>query len=208
MESTRVQFFATSVGRKSSNAIQGRECYCKRLEPALGLFTVGFNGMNNSEALKFREGDIEGVVIRPLKRYCDTRGWLVELFRQDEVPEELYPVMAYASETVPGMARGPHEHADQTDFFAFIGPGDFKLYLWDTRLNSATYGNRQTLMVGQSYSVSVVIPPGVVHAYKNISEYPGLVFNAPNRLYAGWGKKAAVDEIRHEDQENSPFQLD
>lgn len=164
--------------------------------------------MNNSETLTFREGDIEGVVIRPLKRYCDPRGWLVELFRQDEIPEELYPVMAYASETIPGMARGPHEHADQTDFFAFIGPGDFKLYLWDARPNSATYANRQTLIVGQSHSVAVVIPPGVVHAYKNISEYPGLVFNAPNRLYAGWGKKAAVDEIRHEDQDNSPFQLD
>jgi dTDP-4-dehydrorhamnose 3,5-epimerase len=30
--------------------------------------------------------------------------------------------------------------------------------------------------------------------------------NFPDRLYAGWGKKEPVDEIRHEDQE-SEFKL-
>jgi hypothetical protein len=28
----------------------------------------------------------------------------------------------------------------------------------------------------------------VVHAYRNVGDVPGLVFNAPNRLYVGWGK--------------------
>jgi dTDP-4-dehydrorhamnose 3,5-epimerase len=35
----------------------------------------------------------------------------------------------------------------------------------------------------------------------------GLVFNAPDRLYAGEGKKSSVDEIRHEGLEGSPFHL-
>ena len=54
----------------------------------------------------------------------------------------------------------------------------------------------------------MTIPPGVVHAYRNTSAVSGWVFNGPNRLYAGQGKKEKVDEIRHESDENSPFRID
>lgn len=160
------------------------------------------------QAAMFREGSIEGVVFQPLKRFDDARGWLVELYREDEMPAAHHPVMAYVSETLPGVARGPHEHVDQSDYFAFVGPGDFKLYLWDIRQSSRTFGCRTTIVLGQSNRQSVIIPPGVVHAYKNVSDVPGWVFNGPNRLYAGEGKREPVDEVRHEDQENSPFVLD
>jgi dTDP-4-dehydrorhamnose 3,5-epimerase len=53
----------------------------------------------------------------------------------------------------------------------------------------------------------VVVPAGVVHAYKNIGDVPGMVFNAPNRLFAGEGRKEPVDEIRHESDPDSPFVL-
>jgi len=52
------------------------------------------------------------------------------------------------------------------------------------------------------------VPPGVVHAYKNVSRVAGLVFNCPNRLYAGRHREEPVDEIRHEDRRDSPFRLD
>ncbi len=156
----------------------------------------------------FREGPIEGVVLRPLVRFEDARGWLVELYREDELDPAEHPAMAYASQTLPGVARGPHEHREQTDCFALFGPGDFKLYLWDARPESASRGHRVTLIVGQSNPQGVIVPPGVVHAYKNVSHVPGLVFNCPNRLYAGRDKKGPVDEIRHEDRPESPFVLD
>jgi dTDP-4-dehydrorhamnose 3,5-epimerase len=154
------------------------------------------------------DGPIEGVVFKPLAAYNDRRGWLTELYREDELPAERRPVMAYVSETLPGVARGPHEHVDQTDCFAFIGPGEFVLYLWDARTDSATRGHRVRAAVGESNRQCVLVPPGVVHAYKNIGAAPGWVFNAPNRLYAGPGKRSAVDEIRHEDQPDSPFRLE
>ena len=94
------------------------------------------------------------------------------------------------------------------DYFAFLGPGDFKLYLWDARPRSPTYCHRQTVLVGQSNRQAVIIPPGVVHAYSNIGDVPGWVINCPNRLYAGEGRKEPVDEIRHEDQAGSPYMLD
>ena len=158
--------------------------------------------------IDFTDGEINDVQFRWLQRFDDERGWLAELFRNDELPHTQHPAMAYVSETKSGVARGPHEHVEQTDVFVFLGPGDFDLYLWDARADSSTFGNKIKRRVGQSAPSSVVIPPGVVHAYKNVSNVPGWVFNAPNQLYAGQGKKGPVDEIRHEDDVDSPFQLD
>ncbi|MCA9230815.1 MAG: dTDP-4-dehydrorhamnose 3,5-epimerase family protein [Planctomycetales bacterium] len=156
----------------------------------------------------YHEGPIEGVVTRPLERYDDSRGWLVELYRDDELPREHIPRMSYLCETLPGHARGPHEHYQQSDLFAFVGPGDLDLYLWDAREGSATYGNRQKLTVGSSNRQFVIVPPGVVHAFKNSGESPAWAFNAPNVLYAGEGKQGEVDEIRHEDDPDCPFVMD
>jgi dTDP-4-dehydrorhamnose 3,5-epimerase len=154
------------------------------------------------------DGEIDGVVIQPLKFYHDPRGWLVELFRQDELVREWWPVMTYVSQTLPGVTRGPHEHMDQTDGFVFLGPSDFKLVLWDIRVDSATQGRREVVISGASNPAAVWIPPGIVHAYRNIGNVPGLVFNAPNRLFAGWGKKEPVDEIRHEESGPGKFPMD
>jgi dTDP-4-dehydrorhamnose 3,5-epimerase len=158
--------------------------------------------------MQFHEGPIDGVIWRPLRKYHDSRGWLCELFREDELPADLHPVMAYISLTEPGVARGPHEHVDQADFFCFLGPSHFKMYLWDTRQDSRTYLARQTDVIGADKPMALVVPVGVVHAYKNVGSEPGLVFNCPNRLYKGPGRKEPVDEIRHEDVAESPFRLD
>jgi dTDP-4-dehydrorhamnose 3,5-epimerase len=157
----------------------------------------------------FNDGLIEGVVVRPLKPHADSRGWLVELFRDDDLADEFHPVMAYISQTMPGVARGPHEHRDQADYFAFIGPGEFALYLWDIRVGSPSWGRRMKMTVGESNRQAVLVPAGVVHAYRNVGRVPGWVFNAPNRLYAGRGKREPVDEVRHEDRgAESPYRMD
>jgi dTDP-4-dehydrorhamnose 3,5-epimerase len=158
--------------------------------------------------MKFHEGTIDGVIWKPLKKFQDQRGWLCELFRFDEVPEEYRPVMAYVSETQPGVARGPHEHVDQADYFCFIGPGNFKVYLWDNRPQSPTYRAKQARIVGADDPFALIVPKGVVHAYRNVSAVPGIVLNAANRLYKGWDRKEPVDEIRHEEHGDSPYKLD
>jgi dTDP-4-dehydrorhamnose 3,5-epimerase len=158
--------------------------------------------------MQFKTGTIDGVIWRPLKKYHDSRGWLCELFRDDDLPAEYNPVMAYISVTEPGVSRGPHEHRDQSDCFCFLGPGSFKMYLWDSRPQSATYQHMQTDIVGIDKPMLLIVPPGVVHAYKCVSADPGTVFNCPNQLYKGRGRKEPVDEIRHEEVKDSPFQLD
>jgi len=156
----------------------------------------------------FKNGTIDGVIVRNLTKFIDERGWLTELYREDDTDPRYLPVMSYISMTQPGVARGPHEHADQADCFAFVGPSDFKLTLWDNRKASPTYGTRQIIYAGENAPRTVIIPAGVVHAYRNVGGKSGMVVNLPNRLYAGKGKSEPVDEIRHEHDPDSKFRLD
>ena len=70
----------------------------------------------------FESGDIEGVVVRDLRKFVDARGWLAELFRDDEVDAEFRPAMAYISTTKPGARRAEpvdeirHEDDPETVF--------------------------------------------------------------------------------------------
>lgn len=148
---------------------------------------------------------IEGVIVKKLNKYEDERGWLTEIFRQDELAEK--PVMAYVSATKPGIARGPHEHVHQTDVFVFIGSGMVELNLWDRRENSSTNGEHVKIEVGESNPSMIIVPPGVVHAYKCISNCDAWCINLPDKLYKGEGKKEEVDEIRWENKEDSPYKL-
>ena len=146
----------------------------------------------------------EGVVIRKIDKYADQRGWLVELYRKDSLPEGFDPAMGYFSVTKPGIARGPHEHVDQTDGFIFFD-GKYELHLWENRPGKPE--NYEILEVGEANPVFITVPPGVVHAYRNVSDRDAFVLNVPDRLYAGWGKAEPVDEIRHESDPESKFKL-
>jgi dTDP-4-dehydrorhamnose 3,5-epimerase len=148
--------------------------------------------------------EVDGVQVLDLQEFKDDRGALSENWRQDELrykASTYKPAMCYTSWTKPGLSRGPHEHREQTDLFVFAGPGNYELYLWDAD------GNLHTLQAGESFPMAVLVPPGVVHGYKCISEDKGLVINMPDRLYRGPQKKGEVDEIRHEDDPDSPYKI-
>jgi len=150
------------------------------------------------------ESKIEGVMVRPLKRFADARGWLMELFRSDEASEGAFPEMGYISVTHPGVARGPHEHREQTDTFCFTS-GEYELTIWENRPGRERI--KESFHLGEGAPAFVVIPPGVVHAYRNVGPSDAYVLNFPNRLYAGRGRSEPVDEIRHEEID-SEFKLD
>jgi dTDP-4-dehydrorhamnose 3,5-epimerase len=146
---------------------------------------------------------MEGIIIKELKQFHDDRGWLVETFREDEI--DFNPVMSYVSMTKPGIARGPHEHREQSDYFCFFG--NFRLYLWDNRPDSPTFGQHIFFDIKGRPHIAIV-PPKIVHAYKNIGETDGLVINMPDRLYRGKDKTLPVDETRYEDDPASPYRMD
>ncbi|MBD0371749.1 MAG: dTDP-4-dehydrorhamnose 3,5-epimerase family protein [Pyrinomonadaceae bacterium] len=156
---------------------------------------------------RFTPGAIRGVVVRDLRRSADERGWLMELFRRDELPEEFFPAMSYISLTEPGVTRGPHEHHAQADFFCFTGPSNFKLRLWDNRKDSETYMHTMTILAGEDNPQAVLVPAGVVHAYSNVGTEPGVVINCPDRLYRGEGRRESPDEVRYEDDPGTIFNM-
>lgn len=148
--------------------------------------------------MNWEPGVVHDCIVRPLRRYTDERGWLSEIFRHDELEKEFHPAMAYVSLTHAGITRGPHEHRHQTDLFAFLN-GSFRLYLWDDREGSPTYRTKQVLDTGVESPTAVLIPPGVIHAYRNTGASDALVINCPNRLYAGQDRMDPVDEVRWEE---------
>lgn len=148
---------------------------------------------------------MKGVIIKKIDKFEDNRGWLAEIFRNDEL--EFDPAMGYVSLTNPGVIRGPHEHVAQSDCFIFLGPGSFRLYLWDRRHDSETNGEAIDFEVGIDAPTLVVVPPGVVHGYKCISDVAALSINLPNKLYKGEGKQEEIDEIRWERDINSPYKI-
>ena len=157
--------------------------------------------------IEWIDGTIHDVRILPLHRHEDERGFLCEAWRQDDDPPLPSPAMAYLSVTKPGQVRGPHEHRKQTDVFVFAGPGNLELVLWDNRSDSPSYGVRWIRRVGETNPARVVVPPGVVHGYRNGGDADALVLNLPDRLYGGSGRNEMIDEIRHERNLDSPFRF-
>jgi dTDP-4-dehydrorhamnose 3,5-epimerase len=169
---------------------------------------------------------IPSVLFALIKPFKDDRGNLAEFWRIGDLEldtpplGEVYePVMGYMSFTNPGRVRGPHEHREQSDLFVFAGPGAFELHLFDyirhPKTGEIAPKNWFHLPVGDPdhgppncIPVAVMVPPGIVHGYKCISDVPGLVINLPDRLYRGPSGKDEVDEIRHEDDPNSPFKIE
>jgi len=148
---------------------------------------------------------IKDVIIKKLEKFSDERGWLSEIWRIDE--GGYTPMMGYFSVTEPSMVRGPHEHKEQSDGFVFSGPGNFELYLWENREGKPNYQKLETLEVGEKNPVMVIVPPGVVHGYKCVSDIPAYSLNLPDRLYKGDAKKEEIDEIRWEKDPKSPFKI-
>lgn len=144
-----------------------------------------------------------GVFFRKLDVFNDRRGWLTEIFRADET--DFSPAMSYVSMTKPGVARGPHEHIEQSDYFCFLG--DFRLFLWDNRKESASCGEKMVFDTEGNPHIAIV-PPGVVHAYKNVGTTDAFVVNLPDRLFKGERKAFPVDEVRYEDDPDSPFRIE
>ncbi len=151
---------------------------------------------------------IEDVVITKLERFSDKRGWLTEIFRADTLPPDYTPAMCYFSLTKPGLTRGPHEHRRQTDLLYFSASSHFIVYLWDNRPESPSFGRHFRIEADCENQLTILIPPGVVHAYKNIGPVDGITGNAPDMLYRGAGKAEPIDEIRHEDNLDTPFVIE
>lgn len=147
---------------------------------------------------------IDGVIEKELRKHLDYRGHLIETFRVDELPEAVTPAMSYVSITQPGFWRGPHEHHERTEVFAFPGPGNLRIVLWDNRKESNTYLKRKIIYAGEDNPMLIIISPHIVHVVENISSNKdAFLINYPNTLFKGWGRNEEFnDEVRYENDDS------
>lgn len=58
---------------------------------------------------------------------------------------------------------------------------------------------------GEAEPTMVIVPPGVVHGYKCVGDKEAYCINLPDKLYKGENKSEEIDEIRWEQDPESPY---
>lgn len=128
---------------------------------------------------------IDGIRIQPLALYPDDRGYFLELARFGQALTAAFPAASTqvsAALTVPGAIKAFHFHRHQTDLWA-VPTGMLQVALVDLRPESPTFGHRNTIYTGHLRPWQILIPPGVGHGYKVISQDPALLVYLTDRFY-------------------------
>ena len=128
---------------------------------------------------------IAGVRIEPFPVYPDDRGYFLEVQRMGqglaaEFPADTTQISAALS--YPGTIKAFHFHMHQTDCWT-PARGMLQVALVDLRLDSPTFGLRNTMYVGTMRPWRVLIPPGVGHGYKVIGPGEAMLVYLTDRLY-------------------------
>jgi len=138
----------------------------------------------NLKNKKFKQplsAPIDGLVIQPLKVVPDERGRLMEIMRRDDSFFSGFG-QVYLSTVYPGVVKAWHYHRIQDDRFTCVR-GMVKAVLYDDREGSKTRGSLNVIYVGEFNPVLIVIPAGVYHGWKCVSDYEAYVINVPSEPY-------------------------
>ena len=133
---------------------------------------------------------IDGVIVHPLKVIPDERGRLMEIVRADD-PFFRGCGQVYLTTVYPGVVKAWHYHAHQTDCFTCV-KGMVKVALYDDREGSRTRGTVNEIYMGEHNACLVIVPPGVYHGWKCISESEAYLVNVPSEPY----NRSDPDEYR------------
>ena len=123
---------------------------------------------------------IDGIVIKELTTYPDERGFFREIIRvTDDFFVEGFGQFSH-SLMYPGVAKAWHIHKTQIDWW-YVPVGNIKVGLADRRKDSPTFGETQTVFMGENYGAKVMkIPPGVAHGCKVLGNVAHLFYITSN----------------------------
>lgn len=124
---------------------------------------------------------INGVLVKKLKVIPDERGRLMEILRADDEFFQKFG-QVYMTTAYSGVVKAWHYHKKQADNMTVV-KGMMKIVLYDSRKESATFGEVNEIFAGIHNPVLVHIPPFVYHGFKCISEDEAIVVNAPTEVY-------------------------
>jgi dTDP-4-dehydrorhamnose 3,5-epimerase len=140
---------------------------------------------------------IEGVKVEPFSVYPDDRGYFLEIQRMGRGLSAGFSAESTqisAALNYPGTIKAFHYHLHQSDLWT-PAKGTLQVALADLRLNSRTFGKRNTLYIGPMRPWRVLIPPGVAHGYKVIGSEESLLVYLTNQIY----NPQDEGRIRHDD---------
>lgn len=131
-----------------------------------------------------QQATIEGVKIKEMKIWRDKPdsdqpgiepGFLMEILRDDDGILTRFGQSNYTMAN-SGTIKAFHWHKEQDDLW-FVASGKAAIVLYDQRDGSPTKGKTQVIEAGEDNWKLVLIPVGVAHGYKVISNNPcGLVY--------------------------------
>jgi dTDP-4-dehydrorhamnose 3,5-epimerase len=124
---------------------------------------------------------IQGVHVKTLKAIPDERGFLFEMLRNDDPFFQQFG-QCYLTGVYPGVVKGWHWHAKQTDHFVCV-KGMAKVVLYDRREDSPTHGEVNEFFMGERNLILLVIPNGVLHGMKGLGTEPAMIINLPTHPY-------------------------
>ncbi len=118
---------------------------------------------------------IQGVKVKPLKKFCDERGMVMHMLRRDDPEFEAFGEI-YFSCVYPNAIKAWHIHKQMTLNYAVI-QGMIKYVLYDDRNDSPTKGELMELFIGEDNYVLVTVPPNVWNGFKGIGTKMAIVAN-------------------------------
>lgn len=103
---------------------------------------------------------IEGVVVTPVERHEDGRGFFSEIARFGEYRQ------ANHSHSRRGVLRGLHYHVEQADLW-YVVRGTAQVALADLRGDEPVV---ETLTAGESSPCTIYVPPRVAHGFLALTD--------------------------------------
>jgi len=128
---------------------------------------------------------IAGVRVQPYAVHPDDRGYFLEVQRLGMGLAAAFPLATTqisAALSYPGAVKAFHYHQGQTDCWVPL-KGLLQVALVDLRLESPTFGARNTMYLGPLRPWQVLIPPGVGHGYKVIGHDDAMLVYLTDRFY-------------------------
>ena len=125
--------------------------------------------------------NLDGVVVKHLKKNADDRGFLTEVLRNDDNLLKKFGQLTFTA-AFPGVIKAFHYHKRQDDFW-FCPFGNIQIVLFDLREKSSTYHQKQVVFAGENNFVSLLIPRGIAHGYKVLGNKEAGLFYATSESY-------------------------
>jgi len=130
-------------------------------------------------------GLIDGVALEPVAVWPDDRGYFFEVARLGRGLPGHFPLestQVSATFSYPGTIKAFHYHQHQFDCWV-PSTGMLQVALVDLRVESPTFGVKNTIYTGTLRPWQILIPPGVGHGYKVIGPQTAGVIYVTSRFY-------------------------